>query len=145
MADFLNFDDLEVERIGIQKRGRRWDLRADVPARLMLRVMRQAAEVQALLTIPPDAPLTTAMVDEVEAAFTASEVATLHLLGDIFRHTAPETTDDELADLFALEEQQQIIQLFMQRRLTSSGVPPNDSTARPATRGRQGLTKARGH
>lgn len=129
---YINFDTLDYTPVTITKRGRTWELRDDVP----MRVMAQCFKV---LNFWPDFSQRMAGVDEsdeaeakaaIDDAFDELAAMTVPLVGAIFRHTLPETTDAEIAEWFSDEERVHIIRDFF--TLRSQSLTPQPS-APPAT------------
>lgn len=101
--------------------GRTWYLRPEVPAELMV-----AYNLKPALERRIAAALAAAMaMNDLEqrelarAAFAAEKSETLDLASQLFQHTYPETTPDDVARQFSYEEQVGILEFFM--ALRSSG------------------------
>lgn len=137
MPTILNFDALTYDTVEISKRGQTWTLRDDVPTKTLLRafglmsvqerLQRAAQEAQA--AHPDDLDAATAAL---QASYAALEQQAASHVGDIFRHTDPTTTDEQLLAVFSFEDLMGITQLFF--TLRSKGLnPPHDATSAPST------------
>ncbi len=147
MPQVVNLDEVLVERTEIRKTvpgeqvPRVWHLRDDIPAEVMLRVfrlMKSARDSGAAAKSAVDelsAKDGSAIEDEMVDAITAMEERlkehvqeTLEITLDIWRHSYPATTEDELRDWFTHEERERLVQLFFSRRLMGSLSPSSGTT-----------------
>lgn len=112
---------------------RTWSLRDDVPVEVMLRVfdlMELAQEQQSRERPNADAApeeLLAAMRTE-RAAFRQLIDLTVDTLLDIWRHSYPEMTAEQLRAYFNHEERMGLVRLFFTRRLVASSNPSSATT-----------------
>lgn len=144
MAGVLDLDAIVVETTEIAKtvRGKRqtWQLRDDIPAEIMLACFRLMAHaeiegnaISALQSQAQDgdpAAIEAAMA-EVQAKLQAQENEVTHICGEIWRHTYPETSDEDIRAWLRADERTRIVQLFFTRRLAESSTLSADTTATP--------------
>lgn len=90
-----------------------WRLRDDVPTDTMMRYL-SLAEIAAVQ--PGDESTDIDKVREMRYLWERYVEEILHLCGEIFRWTYPETTDEELRQEFSHDEREQIVQLFFSLR-----------------------------
>lgn len=117
-AQVINFDEIRCEYVDVTKRGHTWHLRDDIPMEIMVRgfALRGIGErLQALGD---------ANEEEMAATFDDADEETVPVCADIFRHSYPDMTDDEIAATFSLEERMQLIQVFFQRRSAALQAQP---------------------
>jgi hypothetical protein len=131
MPKIINLDALVVDTITVNIKMpdgsmQTFDLKDDIPLAIALetmQAMQQAAE------------LNTAGTDKVE---TVTAIQTLdgsisHILGEIFRHTYPETTDEQISGLLAFNQRLELLKLFFTVLTSRFKVQPSamDSSASP--------------
>lgn len=134
MPHVLNFDTLTYDTVTLEKRGKKWTLRDDVPTKVLMRAFSmlaiqeqlQRAIQQAQQAHPED---TQAALAAIEARFDDLERETASHVGAIFRHTDKSVTDDELLETFTFEDLLQIITLFFTIRSQASNPRPGASSA----------------
>lgn len=110
MARTLNFDAVVVETIDVTKHGKTYSLRDDIPMPVLVRVFELLDLQQSLRKREG-----TTSEDVAQWIYDLEEL-TLSICSDIFRHSLPEMTDEELAATFAFEEQMQLVMLFFTTR-----------------------------
>ena len=144
MAGMLDLDAIVVETTEIAKtidgKRRVWALRDDIPPEIMLQCFRlmghaelQSGAVSELrATMDTDDPASVvSAVETLEQTMLAQAEEVTHICGNIFRHSYPETTDDEMRRWFRDDERIRIVQLFFTRRLQASSTLSADTTATP--------------
>lgn len=120
MAEILNLDALTCEVVTVQKGGRRYELRDDIPTDVMVRVFGLAAHEAAL----KDA----VGLEEGLARFEELRREVLKVFTGIVRHSLPDETAEGLADAFSYDEQMRVVQLFFARRSSASRQRAHDSS-----------------
>lgn len=130
----INFDALDYTPVEITKRGRTWTLRDDVPMRVIAKCFTlqnlQSSLQTRFAAHSSDDPQS--MQAAVEEALEEIAQATIPLCGDIFRHTLPETSDDDVAAWFSDEERMRIINIFFTHRSSSLTAPQPTPPQKPA-------------
>lgn len=116
MPQVINFDVLTADTVEVEKTvggvRRVWKLRDDVSAAVLMRFF-ELAQAQA-------AEMTEA---DVIAQFRAAERVYLTVLLDIFRHTYPETTEEELREWFTFEQRKSLVDAFFSLAGIGSNAP----------------------
>lgn len=141
MPQIINLDAIECDYIDIIKAGETYHLRDDVPSETLLQVLAldRAAYIDGIDTTVPanEADVTLAEVhgraQQMELALRRYKADVVHILGEIFRHTLPQTTDAELLARFSLAEAEQVVQLFFLRAGPASRVQPGGSAGSTPT------------
>lgn len=139
MAEILNLDALVGETVTIQKHGKRYALRDDMPMELMVRVFGlQTAGERLRDERDPEAQM---------RAFEAVRAEVASILLALLRFSLSPAEAEELAGSLTFDEQNQVIQLFFARRSNASRRPPNASAdgatvTRDALASQTGATRA---
>lgn len=144
MAGVLDLDAVVVETTEVKKtiggKLRTWTLRDDVPPEIMLACFRMLshAEIQGAAIAALQKQTGEGDIEQIEAALASVEEKLLaqqgevtHICGEIFRHSYPETSDEEIVAWFRADERTNIVQLFFTRRLAQSSTPLSDTTETP--------------
>lgn len=118
----INFDEVRHTVVKVIKRGVTYELRDDIPMEVIVRGFALKSVGERLQAAGGGGEAAQA---EVEAAFDEAAEETIPVVGDIFRWSYPDFTDDEVATLFSMEERMQLIQVFFQRRLEQLQVQPD--------------------
>lgn len=119
----INFDEVRHTVVKVIKRGVTYELRDDIPMEVMVRgfALKSVGErMQAAGSSGGEDAQA-----EVAAAFDEASEETIPVVGDLFRWSYPDFTDDEVATFFSMEERMQLIQVFFQRRLAQLQVQPD--------------------
>ncbi|HET8905956.1 MAG TPA: hypothetical protein VFN11_03225 [Ktedonobacterales bacterium] len=137
MPTILNFDTLTYDTVEISKRDQKWTLRDDVPTKVIMRCFAFAALSERLQQATHDAEVAhpddyTAATQALEAAYAAEERSAANIVGDIFRHTDPNVSDEALLAVFSLEDLQGIANLFFTLHSQRSN-PQRGTISAPST------------
>lgn len=132
-AVILNFDEITCEIVTVVKRGRRFDLRDDVPMEVLVGAFGMAdlgarlkeARDEAMQAADGNGGDLSEASQSLRASFAEIAEETVPLCTDIFKHSYPDVSEDEIADLFSFEERMQLIRLFFTRRLSMLNAQPD--------------------
>ena len=110
-AEVINFRDFAHEYVDVLARSdQQYHLRDDIPVEVMV----AGFELQEI--IADLGRLGKVDKDESRGIIGHANERTTVILADIFRHTYPDVSDEEMATEFSLEERLHLIQLFFTRR-----------------------------
>ncbi|HEU5423707.1 MAG TPA: hypothetical protein VFU72_09230 [Nitrolancea sp.] len=140
MKSGLNFDEiaLKAKTELIEKHGREWRLRGDVPSNVMIErfLLKDLGErfkgvIDAMKVEDPDGTRYTPdeLRRRLEAEVSGYQADVLAICTAIFRHTLPETKAEEIAVLFNPDEQKAIVDHFFTLRIGSSSQPESAGAA----------------
>ena len=133
MPRVLNLDVFVVDRVILEKdvdgEPMRWELRDDIPTETMIGLLELFQE--GVAEVP---------ADNTVALFRAQDRLYTEVLTEMFRHTYPETTAEDLRRWFTFEQRQRIADDFFAHHWSRSRLPSSDSAA-SATRSARSGTK----
>lgn len=134
MPQIVNFDVVTCDIVEVKKtiggRERVWYLRDDVSTEVLIRFFELARAQDETVRAAQAAG------NGVEASFHAVDGVYMRVLLDIFRHTYPETDEEELRQAFTFQERKRLVDLFFSLAGIAWSEPSSaapDATLNPAS------------
>jgi hypothetical protein len=132
MPQIINFDAVAVDTIEIVNGGTRYLLRDDVSMEIIAPVVAILSRLETWQDFAADGDqVDTARINEAVAAFDDISAMVTHRVGEIFRHSLPEVTDEEIGKVFTFDERLELVKLFFGQ--VGKRYNPQPNSASPPT------------